>query len=149
MKRQVWLAVTTALIAAAPAAAADIGLSNAGAVQTGTFAGVRLRIPLGKTVRVKPQLALTLAPMMRAETSGGRVAMRFGEGVAFGFAGGERAATVRFGGRPLSTFTQRDEKIDPKNKAGISTLGYVAIGAAVVLIGGGLLFFDALNDASE
>lgn len=149
MKNMVIASLVVGSLGVEPVLSATMGQLSPVGTRSGTFAGARLRIPFGHSATAKPRLAVTLAPMLRSEAENGRVARRFGEGLAFGFAGGERSAKLSFGGRPLSAFSSRDEKIDPKKKAGISTLGYVAIGAAVVLIGGGLLFADALNDASE
>ena len=67
---------------------------------------------------------------------------------AFGIAGRE-PVRLSLGGRPLLTFTERRTEFDKANAAGVSTLGYVAIGAGVALVVGALLFKDALDDASE
>ena len=52
----------------------------------------------------------------------------------------ERSPRFTIGGREMEANDERH---------GISTLGYVAIGVGAAVIVGGLLFADALNDASE
>jgi hypothetical protein len=52
----------------------------------------------------------------------------------------ETQPRLTVGGQPVST---------GQDKLGLSTLGWVAIGVVTVGVVGGLLFIDALNDASD
>ena len=127
------LLVTAQLLLVQPLAAA--GAERAMVTETGTFAGARFRLPLGGSkTKPKPQLGLTFAPMLRLQGAHGRSQMRIGEGVAFGLTGSERTAKLSFGGRPLSAFATNAETIDAKNKLGVSTLGWVAIGVGAAAI---------------
>jgi len=50
--------------------------------------------------------------------------------------------------QPRLTVARR-ELPEAERRHGISTIGWVAIGVGASLVIGGLLFVDALNDASE
>ena len=62
----------------------------------------------------------------------------------------ERTARVGFTLEQSPRFTIDGREMDARDdRHGISTLGYVAIGVGAAVIMGGLLFVDAVNDASE
>ena len=136
------------LMASTPAAAQNAGMLATTSTEAGAFAGARLRLRLGGKSMPRPEFGVTFAPMLRAASADGRVRMRFGEGAGFGIAGGE-PARLSLGGRPVLSFTERRVELDKTNAMGVSTIGYVAIGAGVALVVGALLFKDALDDASE
>ena len=91
------------IVAAQPAAAASF--DEMASVQTGTFAGARMRLSLGGGQQErKLRAGLTLAPMLRSQAISGESRMRFGEGVELGFAG-KRPLTLSLSGRPVSRLT--------------------------------------------
>ena len=62
----------------------------------------------------------------------------------------ERTARVGFTLEQSPRFTIDGREMDARDdRHGISTLGYVAIGVGAAVIVGGLLFADAVNDASD
>ena len=68
--------------------------------------------------------------------------MRFGEGLEFGVRR-DRPLTLSLAGQPLSGPDAE------RPRAGVSTLGWIAIGTAVVVVAGAVWFVDAMNDSSE
>ncbi len=61
-----------------------------------------------------------------------------------------RTARVGFTLEQSPRFTIGGREMDARDdRHGISTLGYVAIGVGAAVIVGGLLFVDAVNDASD
>jgi len=140
--------VAAQIFASGPATAASPDQMASAHVDGGMFAGARLRVPLGGASPPKPRLMLSLAPMMRSQSADGRVQLRFGEGMAIG-PGEGRALRISLAGQPLSAFAPRAAKVDTANANGISTIGWVAIGAGVLLVAGGVIFANALNNASE
>lgn len=120
-------------------------LNGAGPVATGGFAGVRLRIPLGGSRESDKDIraSLTLAPMQRSDGSGLRgPAWRFGEGLEFGFAGGEAAPHLSLAGQRLTPAPYapggRASGKGRSNLSGGGTSTAVIVGLAV-LVGGGLV----------
>lgn len=84
--------VSTALIAAQtaivaqPAFAAEI--QREATVATGTFAGLRLRVPMGGSRAERtPRVGLALAPTVHGLSEDGAARLRIGEGLEFGFSG--------------------------------------------------------------
>ncbi len=135
--------------AASPVAAYDRFDGGLGGVHTGTFAGARLRIALGGSkVRPKPQLNLTLAPMVRMQALDGRTRMRFGEGVSFAL-NGNGPARLALAGRPLSGFAPQKAAIDKTGAAGVSTLGWVGIGAGALLVVGVVYYAVLTSECYE
>ena len=146
--RSFLLASTFALqLVASPAVAADLVQDRSPvAQQAGAFTGARLRVSLGGEARAdRLRVGLVMAPTLRSEGSDRRSSLRFGEGVELGVVQG-RPLALSIAGRPL---TGRESRQLSGPKAGVSTVGWVAIGTGVVLVVGALLFFDAMNDASE
>jgi len=128
-------------------------LNGAGPVATGGFAGVRLRIPLGGTRESDKDVraSLTVAPMQRSEGSGLRgPAWRFGEGLEFGFRGGETAPHVSLAGQRLTPAPYAPGRSTPtKGRNNMSDAGTVAVvvGGLALLAGVGLLVaLDAADD---
>lgn len=104
----------------------------------GTFAGARLRIPLGGE-KATPRAGLAFTAMQRSGASDGSSSLRFSEGVEFGFAGSTKPQLM-LAGQPLSA-TKLGLADDGDKKGGISTLGTVAI------VVGGLLVVGAIGAA--
>jgi hypothetical protein len=114
---------------AQPTFAAELRDERAGMPnQVSAFAGARVRVPLGGG-REKARAGLALAPTLRGGATG---ELRFARGMEFGFAG-ERKMQLSIGGMPASRLVQGPE--GPKGtKAGVSTLGWVAIGVGVAAV---------------
>ena len=120
-------------IAAQPALAADLGdQRSAGIQRQGAFAGARLRIPLNGTNAGKAQAGLTVAPILQGRQADGSIRTRFGEGLELRLSGTAKPQ-LAFGGRTLAQLTQG--RAGPTGrKAGISTIGWVAIGVGVAVV---------------
>ena len=118
MKKLTIAAVLAAqmLTAAQPALAAD--LTDTRAQRTGAFAGFRLRLPLdGEAGRQPIRAGLTLAPTFQTESRSGEV----------------RPVRLSFAGTPVSRLAQGPAGPDGQ-RAGVSTIGWVAIGVGVVAV---------------
>lgn len=120
---------------AQPAAGAEIIEERvAGSARQGAFAGARFRVPLGGAEAGRVRAGLALAPTAEVRRPDGSGRTRFGAGLELGVSGSERAA-LSFGGRPVGQrmLTPSGQAPD-KDRAGVSTLGYVAIGVGVVVV---------------
>lgn len=128
------LAVTS-LLPTGQAAAANFGPGATTEVRASAFAGARFRLPLGpKRSSEKPQFGLTFAPMLRGESTDGRVRMRFGEGVGIGFAG-DAKPRLMLGGAPLTgRLSAAQDEAEGSDRKKDSTGKKVLKGAAVVAI---------------
>ena len=149
MKRFAIACLLAAQVAAAaePALAAD--LIERGAPQIGAFAGARLRVPLGHRTHQRVRAGLTIAPTMHARGSDGAVRTQFGEGLELGVAQ-DRPIELSFAGSRLDRFGVAPNGTAPGGpRAGVSTLGWIAIGVGatiVVVAGVGYLWLeDALD----
>lgn len=139
------VAAAQVLPAAQPAVAAELHYDRtATASQVSAFAGARLRIPLGGG-REKPQAGLALTSTLRSGATG---ELRFAKGAELGFSSRDSRLGLSLSGQPLSKLAPGRSGPDGR-KQGFSTLGYVAIGASAVIIIGGVLIFDYLDDQSE
>jgi hypothetical protein len=119
------------IVAAQPAAAA--GFEEGASVQTGTFAGARIRLSLGgKQQDQRFRAGLTLAPTMHTQSISGESRMRIGEGLELGFTG-ERPLTLSLAGQPVSRLLPGASK-PGDDKLGLSTGGKVAIGVGAALV---------------
>jgi hypothetical protein len=131
--------------AAQPAFAAELPRDQAaGPTMVGSFIGARMRVPLGAT-REKAHAGLALTSTSRMGETG---QLRFAKGAELGFSGGDSKLGLSLAGRPLSQLAPGRPGPDGR-KQGFSTLGYIAIGASVVIIVGGVLIFDYIDDQSE
>ena len=130
--------------AAQPAMAAELlGEQTSGPAQVGTFAGARVRVPLG-TSREKAHAGLAFTGTRRSGETG---TLRFAKGMELGFAGDDKVR-LSMAGRPVSQLRQGGAGPEGR-KLGVSTLGWIGIGVGVALVAGTILFIDAMNDASE
>lgn len=119
------------LAAAQPALAAD--LTDAQVQRMGAFAGFRLRVPIGGEAERQPiRAGLTFAPTIQTESRSGEVRTRFGEGLELGIAG-DRPVRLSFAGTPVSRLARGPAGPDGQ-RAGVSTIGWVAIGVGVVAV---------------
>jgi hypothetical protein len=132
------------LPAAQPAMAAELHQDRSErSNQVSAFAGARLRVPLGG--REKPQAGLALTSTLRGGATG---ELRFAKGAELGFGGRNSKLGLSIAGRPVSQLAAG--RAGPEGrKQGFSTAGYIAIGASVAIIIGGVLIFDYLRDQSE
>jgi hypothetical protein len=130
--------------AAQPAFAADLG-DERGAVATrqGAFAGARLRVPLDGTNARKARASLAVAPIVQGRRADGSMRTRFGEGMELRLSG-ETRPQLALAGRPLSQIAEGRSGPDGR-KAGISTIGWVAIGVGVAAITVFALFESCKN----
>ena len=122
---------------AVPARAAELDGRGAEATERGAFAGARLRVPLGGRAGDEARAGLTLAPALHDE----RGRLMLGEGLEFGVAGRDGPA-LRLAGRRL-------DRAGAGPRAGVSTLGAIAIGAGVVALGFTIWLVDAANKNTE
>ncbi len=141
--------VAAQMIATASPAAAAATLEETQIVQTGTFAGARIRLSLGgKQQDRKFRAGLTVAPTLRSRAISGETRMRIGEGPELGFAGG-RPLTLSLAGQPVSRLLPGGNKSEDDGRLGISTGGYVAIGVGVILVAGGVGYLVMANRCTE
>ena len=140
--------VAAQLASAAPAGAADlIDLAGPNATRIGSFAGARLRISLDREPRERVRAGLTVAPTAQSVRADGVSRLRIGEGVEYGLTD-RRGPTLSLGGRPVSELSPGGRGPDGQRR-NVSTLGWVAIGVGVVLVGVvgyGLWLTNELND---
>lgn len=131
--------IAAQMIVAAPAAAANV--DEVATVQSGTFAGARIRLSLGgKQQDRKFRAGLTVAPTLRSQSISGETRMRIGEGLELGF-NGKRPLALSLAGRPIDRLLPNTDK-----KLGLSTGGKVALGVgAAVLIGVGAYYAAAIH----
>lgn len=146
MRRMIIASICAAQFAAAaqPAAAAELHPDrNTATARSGSFAGARVRVPLGGG-RERPQVAAALTAMHRSDNGG---PVRFASGAELGI-GKERAVNLKLGGRPISRLSDAGQ--EPRHrKLGVSTVGWVAIGvgaAALLYIGGLFLIAENADD---
>ena len=131
-------------VAATPGFAAAFTADRATASQeAGTFVGARVRVSLDGSRRAPVRAGLVAGPAFRADRSDGSRSFRFGEGVEIGIAG-NRPLALSIAGQPV---TGRDA-IGNRQRAGVSTLGWVGIGLGVVavIIIGALVWCGEDND---
>jgi hypothetical protein len=124
-------------MAAQSAAAAELGdarLQDMGrSQQIGTFAGLRMRVALGDDGdRQRLRAGLALAPTVQSAAPRGEVRTRFGEGLELGIVG-DSPVRLSLAGTPVSQLAQGPRGPDGQ-RAGVSTIGWVAIGVGVAAI---------------
>jgi hypothetical protein len=132
MKKLLIAALVAGQVLATAAPASAQNYSPVRDVETGTFSGVRVRVPFGGTAREPVRAGLTFAPTVRAEHLDGRVRTRIGEGLEFGF-NGRGPAQFSLAGTPVNRLVQG--RAGPGGRrAGISTIGWIAIGVGASLV---------------
>lgn len=142
--RKMLIAALSAQLCLSPAFAADLlAERETAAHQTGAFVGARVRMALGGgEERGQLRAGLVMAPTLRSLSSDGRVTTRFGEGLELG-ARQDRPLTLSLAGQPLAGPESQ------RPRAGVSTLGWIAIGTAIVVAAGVIWFVDAMNDPHD
>jgi len=135
MKKLTMIAlVASQLATAAPAGAAEL-IDSAGQDTTrmGSFAGARIRISLDREPRERVRAGLTIAPTALAVRADGAARRRIGEGVEFGLSD-RRGPSLSLSGRPVSELAEGPRGPDGRRQ-NVSTVGWVAIGVGVVVVG--------------
>lgn len=140
------LAAAQIALAAQPVTAAELQREASGPNQIGSFVGARMRVPLGASGE-KPHAGLAFTATQRAGETG---TLRFSKGMELGFSGDDKVR-LSLAGRPVSQL--RPGRGAPTgSKAGVSTLGYVAIGVgvvAVVTLAAGVWFVNEMNEPHD
>ena len=133
-------------VCAAPAHAADL-LEEARQreTHTGAFAGARLRVSLGG-VRESTRAGMVVAPSVHVIANGAS-RLRIGEGLEYGVSD-RRPAGISLAGRRITDISgvQRQPEGQRRN---VSTLGWVAIGAGVVVVAGAVFMGWLIHEANE
>jgi hypothetical protein len=124
------LAAGQILGTAAPAFAQSY--SPARETETGTFGGVRLRIPFGGPAREPVRAGFAFAPTTRTDYQDGRTRTRIGEGLEFGI-NGRGPVQFSLAGTPVNRLAQGRTGPDGR-RMGVSTIGWIAIGVGVSAI---------------
>jgi len=119
--------------AAQPALAAELEPDEQ--TRVGMFGGVQLRLPIGGDARTqRPSFALGVAPMTRSQRLDGSSRMRIGEGLQLRLRPQE-PVEMRFAGTRLDRIGIAPHGQAPDGpRAGVSTLGWIAIGVGAALV---------------
>jgi len=135
---------------AQPLAAAELAAEQHS--RLGAFGGVRIQVPFGaRGAEAAPRVGLAFGPMRQSRSIDGATRTRFGDGLELGFGGGERNPRLTLAGTRIDRLGLAPNGRAPEggHRAGVSTLGWVAIGvgAAIVIgLGGTYLWLeDAIN----
>lgn len=142
MKKASVFLLASALLAA-PVQAADWS-----DVRHGTFVGARLTI--GGNHGSRPRAALTFAPTQSRISYDGVSNLRIGEGLALNFTPRSKPTLTLAGVRAdqalgLSPSTE----VNAKRRLGVSTGGWIAIGAGVAALAGGAYFIHLAVEADK
>jgi hypothetical protein len=133
------------LAAAPPAMAAD--LADGRAQHMGAFGGVRVSVPLaGNSRDRRVRAGLTVAPALHSRGHNGESRLRIGEGLELGIVGSE-PVRLSLAGTRVDRLAQG--RVGPDGRRlGVSTAGWVAIGAGAVVtvLGVGYLVFAEMMD---
>lgn len=125
--------IAAQLLAAAPARAADLGVTaDQAQVRMGAFAGARVRLALGGRDEGRVRAGLTLAPFSHSQTMDGRTASRYADGLEFGISGSE-PASVRLAGYRIGPGPVRGEAGGPR--LGLSTIETALVVGGVIVVG--------------
>jgi hypothetical protein len=137
MKKKLVTAVCAAqtIALAQPALAAELPRDPpTGITRVGSFAGARLRVPLGPSLE-KAQAGLAFTATQRSGDGG---TLRFSKGMELGFAGDDKVRLL-VGGRPFSQLPAGGSG-PGGHRLGVSGAGWTAIGVGVVALAVGGLY---------
>jgi hypothetical protein len=144
------LAAAQTAAVAQPAFAAEIQREATAA--TGTFGGLRLRVPLdGRRNERAPRLGLAFAPTVHTMGEDGAARLRIGEGLEFGFSGRRASPSLSIAGRRLGAAQDEDGNRDD-DEGGIDTGEGILIAAGVVVLAlaaGTIWFVNEMNESSD
>lgn len=143
MKKLLIAALVAGQVPGAVAPAFAQGFAPVRDTETGTFGGVRLRIPFGGAAREPVRAGLAFAPTTRTGYQDGHVRTRIGEGLEFGMVGRE-PLQFSLAGTPVNRLVQGRTGPDGR-KLGVSTIGWIAIGvgaAAVIVVSAAAICFS-------
>jgi hypothetical protein len=145
MKKLLIVALVTGqlLVHAAPASAQ--GSTSLRDTEMGAFGGVRVRIPFGGPARERVRAGLALAPTSRTDYQDGRVRTRIGEGLEFGVSG-RGPMQFSLAGTPVNRLAQGRTGPDGR-RLGVSTVGWVAIGAGVLVLAVGGFYWWLMEES--
>jgi hypothetical protein len=124
--------VSAQLIAAQPALAA--GFEGAEQTRIGVFTGVQLKLRLGGSRAEAPRASLGIAPVARSQGIDGTSRTRIGEGLQLSLQP-NRPVELNLAGTRLDRLgLGPDGKAPDGPRAGISTIGWIAIGVGVTAV---------------
>ena len=133
MKRILIAALVASQIASPAAAAELVRESSVQERRMGAFAGARLRVSLDRTARERVRGGLSFSPTMHDVRADGSARLRIGEGLELGLS--ERSGPgLSFAGTPVRRIVQGPGGPEG-DRRNVSTVGWVAIGVGVVLVG--------------
>ena len=132
MKKLLIAALVAGQVAGAASPAFAQGVSPLRDTETGTFGGLRLRIPFGGAAREPVRAGLAFAPVTRIGYQDGQVRTRIGEGLEFGIVG-RQPLQFSLAGTPVNRLVQGRTGPDGR-KLGVSTIGWIAIGVGATLV---------------
>ena len=133
MKSLLALALVAAQVSTVSAAsAAELpSAERGGERRMGGFAGARIQVPLGGK-RQEVRATLTAAPTLRSVEASGEQRLRIGQGLELGVQGGQTRFDLA--GQPVARLVKGGVGPDGERK-NLSTLGAIAIGVGVILVG--------------
>lgn len=137
MRKLLIAAVATAQMTAVapPAAAAELAdHAGPGGQRQGAFAGARIRIPLGSAKTAKVRAGLTVAPIRQGRASDGTLRTAFGQGLELGLGEAGKPALSLAGQRMDRLALGPNGRAPEGKRAGVSTIGWVAIGVGFVAL---------------
>ena len=135
-----WLVAGQLAFATTPAFAA--GLAPGEQTRVGVFTGFQLNVPLGGSRAEPPRASLGIAPLAHSQGLDGAAQTRIGEGLQLSLEP-DRPVTLNLAGTRLDRLGLAPGAQAPEGqRAGISTLGWVGIGAgALIVVAGGVAFW--------
>lgn len=137
------IAAAVAGLLATPASAAEWN-----DVRPGTFVGARLTV--GGHNGARPTAALTIAPTQTRTGYDGFTATKIGEGIAFKLSPGAKPTLTLAGVRADRALgLHRNGNVDSDKRLGVSTGGWIAIGAGVIALAGGIYVLHLVKEAEE
>ena len=136
MKRLMLTALVAGQLMASTQPAMAAELADGQTQQIGGFGGVRVRIPLDGGAQRQVRAGLTIAPALQTRDLSGESRTRIGEGLELGLTGDE-PLRLSVAGTPVSQLARGPVGPDGQ-RVGVSDLGWIAIGAGVVIAGVGL-----------
>lgn len=148
MKRFVIVGLIAAQTIASAQPAVAARLDESPAIQTGTFAGARIRLSLGgKPQEERFRAGLTVAPTLRSQTISDGSRMWIGQGLELGFAGRNPLA-LSLAGMPANRLLPGGAN-SQEGKLGISKGATIAIGVGVALVVGAAVFYNAATNCED